>query len=223
VLVVYNGNATVANRSSSKKKYIAISVLAATVVISVVGSLLLIWHWRWVEELSSQGYLGLFIISLFAGSPIPIPTPSMILTFTLGSLLNPVLVGLVSGLGNGIGNALIFLTGRGGLLFFQNSDVSAPAGETSSSRIGQFLRKIGMPRMSDFAKRRAVLAVFLLSIYPNPVLTPMILGIGAMRFRFTKFFLACWAGKTAQSLILAYLGYFGLGSLLRFLGIFNVP
>jgi len=213
----------VANRSSSKKKYIAISVLAATVVISVVGSLLLIWHWRWVEELSSQGYLGLFIISLFAGSPIPIPTPSMILTFTLGSLLNPVLVGLVSGLGNGIGNALIFLTGRGGLLFFQNSDVSAPAGETSSSRIGQFLRKIGMPRMSDFAKRRAVLAVFLLSIYPNPVLTPMILGIGAMRFRFTKFFLACWAGKTAQSLILAYLGYFGLGSLLRFLGIFNVP
>ena len=212
-----------ANRSSSKKKYIAISVLAATVVISVVGSLLLIWHWRWVEELSSQGYLGLFIISLFAGSPIPIPTPSMILTFTLGSLLNPVLVGLVSGLGNGIGNALIFLTGRGGLLFFQNSDVSAPAGETSSSRIGQFLRKIGMPRMSDFAKRRAVLAVFLLSIYPNPVLTPMILGIGAMRFRFTKFFLACWAGKTAQSLILAYLGYFGLGSLLRFLGIFNVP
>jgi membrane protein YqaA with SNARE-associated domain len=223
VLVVYNGNATVTNRGSSKKKYIAISVLAATVVISVVGSLLLIWHWRWVEGLSSQGYLGLFIISLFAGSPIPIPTPSMILTFTLGSLLNPVLVGLVSGLGNGIGNALIFLTGRGGLLFFQNSDVSAPAGETSSSRIGRFLRKIGMPRMSDFAKRRAVLAVFLLSIYPNPVLTPMILGIGAMRFRFTKFFLACWAGKTAQSLILAYLGYFGLGSLLRFLGIFNVP
>jgi len=213
----------VANRSSSKKKYIAISVLAATVVISVVGSLLLIWHWRWVEGLSSQGYLGLFIISLFAGSPIPIPTPSMILTFTLGSLLNPVLVGLVSGLGNGIGNALIFLTGHGGLLFFQNSDVSAPAGETSSSRIGRFLRKIGMPRMLDFAKRRAVLAVFLLSIYPNPVLTPMILGIGAMRFRFTKFFLACWAGKTAQSLILAYLGYFGLGSLLRFLGIFNVP
>ena len=212
-----------ANRSSSKKKYIAISVLAATVVISVVGSLLLIWHWRWVEGLSSQGYLGLFIISLFAGSPIPIPTPSMILTFTLGSLLNPVLVGLVSGLGNGIGNALIFLTGHGGLLFFQNSDVSAPAGETSSSRIGRFLRKIGMPRMLDFAKRRAVLAVFLLSIYPNPVLTPMILGIGAMRFRFTKFFLACWAGKTAQSLILAYLGYFGLGSLLRFLGIFNVP
>jgi len=223
VLVVYNGNATVANRSSSKKKYIAISVLAATVVISVVGSLLLIWHWRWVEELSSQGYLGLFIVSLFAGSPIPIPTPSMILTFTLGSLLNPVLVGLVSGLGNGIGNALIFLTGRGGLLFFQNSDVSAPAGETSSSRIGRFLRKIGMPRMSDFAKRRAVLAVFLLSIYPNPVLTPMILGIGAMRFRFTKFFLACWAGKTAQSLILAYLGYFGLRSLLHFLGVFNAP
>jgi len=223
VLVVYNGNATVANRSSSKRKHVAVGLLAAMIVISVVGSFFLIQHWEYVSRLEQEGYLGLFLISIFAGSPIPIPTPSMILTFTLGSLLNPVLVGLVSGLGNGIGNALIFLTGRGGLLFFQNSDVSAPAGETSPSRIGRFLRKIGMPRMSDFAKRRAVLAVFLLSIYPNPVLTPMILGIGAMRFRFAKFFLACWAGKTAQSLILAYLGYFGLGSLLRFLGIFNVP
>jgi uncharacterized membrane protein YdjX (TVP38/TMEM64 family) len=209
-------------RGSSKKKYIAISVLAATVVISVVGSLLLIWNWKWVEELSSQGYLGLFIISLFAGSPIPIPTPSMILTFTLGSLLNPALVGLVSGVGNGIGNAFVFWAGRGGLLFFQNLGVSAQAGEASSSLMGRFLRKIGMNRFLKFATSRGgVVTVFLLSIYPNPVLMPMLLGIGATRSRFIKFFLACLAGKIVEAMILAYLGYFGLGSLLRFIGIFN--
>ena len=72
----------------------------------------------------------------------------------------------------------------------------------------------------DRAKRRVMLTVFLLSIYPNPVLTPMILGMGASRFSFTRFFIAICAGKTAQSMLLAYLGYFGLRSLLRYLGIF---
>jgi uncharacterized membrane protein YdjX (TVP38/TMEM64 family) len=47
--------------------------------------------------------------------------------------------------------------------------------------------------------------------------------MGAMRFRFWKFFLVIWLGKTAQSMILSYLGYYGLRSLLRYLGIFDVP
>ena len=212
------------SRSSSKGKYVAISVLTATVVVSVVGSLLLIWHWKWIEGLSSQGYLGLFIISLFAGSPIPIPTPSMILTFTLGSFLNPAIVGLISGLGNGIGNAFVFLAGRGGNLFFQNLGVSDQAGDASSSLMGRFLKKLRMSRILNFATSRGgVVTVFLLSIYPNPILMPMLISLGAARSHFTKFFLACLAGKIVEAMLLAYLGYFGLGSLLRFLGVFTVP
>jgi membrane protein YqaA with SNARE-associated domain len=209
-------------RSSSKSKYIAIGLLAAMIIISVGGSVLLVQHWEYITELERQGYLGLFLISIFAGSPIPIPSPSMILTFTLGSILNPVLVGLVSGLGNGIGNALIFWTGRGGFLFFKNINLSTPSDENHPSRIGRILRKLRMPRMAEFARRRALWAVFILSIYPNPILTPIILGMGAARFHFWRFFLACTAGKIVQSMLLSYLGYFGLRSLLRFFGV-HVP
>lgn len=212
-----------ASSSSNKSKYVAAGILAATIVVSVVGSLLLIWHWEWIEGLSSQGYLGLFILSLFAGSPLPIPTPSMILTFTLGGLLNPAAVGIVSGLGNGIGNALIYWAGRGGHQFFRSLVVSDQWGENSSSRIGWFLRKMRIHRLLALGSRGAMTAVFLLSIYPNPVLTPMILAMGAARFHFTKFFFVCCAGKIVQSMLLAYLGYFGLGSLLRFLGVFTMP
>src|SRR4030042_1882136 len=106
-------------KSPGKRRYLAIGLLAATVVISVAGSVFLIQHWEYITKLEQQGYLGLFLISIFAGSPIPIPTPSMILTFTLGSILNPVLVGLVSGFGNGIGHTLVYLTGRGGVFFFR--------------------------------------------------------------------------------------------------------
>jgi len=206
----------VTSESSRRKKYIAAVLLVATIGGSVAVAVFLIYHWEYVIQLEHEGYLGLFLISLLAGSPIPIPTPSMILTFTLGSLLNPVLVGIVSGLGNAIGYALIYTTGRGGVHLL-------PSFNVSDSGIGRFLRKIRMSRMLDSPNRTGMVTVFLLSIYPNPVLTPLVLGMGATRFNFTKFFIACWAGKTVMTLLLALLGYFGLRSLLHFLGIFNVP
>jgi membrane protein YqaA with SNARE-associated domain len=207
--------------NTTRGKYLAICLMAAMITISVVGSVFLIWNWEYISQLERQGYLGLFIISIFAGSPIPIPTPSMILTFTLGSFLNPVLVGVISGFGNGVGNALIFWTGRGGHMVFKNIFASTASHEPPRTRVGRFFQRLS--RIPDFARRRVLIAVFVLSIYPNPVLTPMILGMGAMRFQFWKFFLTIWAGKTVQGLILSYLGYYGLRSLLSYFGVFNVP
>jgi hypothetical protein len=73
-------------------------VLVAMLIISVAVSVLLVQHRKYITDLERQGYLGLFIISVIAGSPLLIPTPAMILTFTLGSILHPFYVGLVSGL-----------------------------------------------------------------------------------------------------------------------------
>jgi membrane protein YqaA with SNARE-associated domain len=204
------------------RKIIAISLLAAVIIISVGGSIFLVLNWKYVAQLQDQGYLGLFVLSIFAGSPIPIPTPSMILTFTLGSLLNPALVGLISGLGNGIGNALIYLSGRGGHAFFRSLIVPSQDKEPSSW-IGRFFKKLNIQQLLNRARGRVLLSVFVLSIYPNPVLTPMILAMGASRFSFVRFFAAICAGKLAQSMLLSYLGYFGLRSFLRYLGVFNVP
>jgi membrane protein YqaA with SNARE-associated domain len=206
---------------TSGNKYLGIGLMAAMILISIVGSVFLIWNWQYISQLERQGYLGLFIISIFAGSPIPVPTPSMILTFTLGSILNPVLVGVVSGFGNGVGNALIFWTGRGGNLVFKNIFNPTSSNQPPRSRLGRFFRRLS--RIPDFARRRVLIAVFVLSIYPNPILTPLILGLGAMRSNFWKFFLTIWVGKTVQGLVLSYLGYYGLRSLLRYFGVFSVP
>jgi membrane protein YqaA with SNARE-associated domain len=207
--------------SSNRSKYVGLGIMAGMIVISVAGSVLLIQHYEYVRRLEQHGLLGLFVISIFAGSPIPIPTPSMILTFTLGSFLHPILVGVVAGFGNGIGNALIFWTGHGGHAVFKSFLTPPADSEPPKSKLGRFFRRI--TTVPAFAKDRVLVAVFLLSIYPNPVLTPLILTMGLTRYNFTKFFLVCTAGKTVQSLILAYLGYFGLRSLLRFMGIFTVP
>lgn len=208
------------DKPSRTRRFLAITLLAATVIISVVGSVFLIKHWEYITRLEQQGYLGLFLISIFAGSPIPIPTPSMILTFTLGSILNPALVALVSGFGNSVGQALVYWTGRGGHSFFKSVGLSAPKpDENNPSRLGRVLRKLRMPRMREFARRRVLWAVFILGMYPNPLLMPVIMGLGAARYNFWKFYVVCWAGKTVESTVLSYLGYFGLRSLLHYFGI----
>jgi len=200
--------------------------MALTLIISIGGSVLLIQHWEYVTMLEKQGLLGLFIIALFAGSPIPIPTPSMILTFTMGSIFNPALVALVSSFGNACGNSLVYLTGRGGLAFYKylgitpknDSDVK----DESRSRFLRFIHKLRMPKMKEFARKNALLAVFILGMYPNPLLMAVIMGLGAARYNFWKFFVVCWAGKMVESLVLSYLGYFGLRSILHVFGI-EVP
>ena len=206
---------------TSTRKYLAIGLMVAMIIISIGGSVLIIQNWEYVISLQGNGYWGLFVISVFAGSPIPIPTPSMILTFTLGSILNPLLVGFVAGFGNGLGCALIFWTGRGGHHIFKNLVSTQSSQSAPRSWIGRFWQKIS--RVPEFIKNKVLWAVFLLSVYPNPILLPLILGMGATRYRFWKFFLVVWAGKTLQSMVLSYLGYFGLRSMLRYFGIFDTP
>jgi hypothetical protein len=53
----------------------------------------------------------------------------------------------------------------------------------------------------------------------NPFFFPFTAVAGVVRFGLIKFFLLCWAGKTIKGMAIAYVGYFGLGSLLRWIGI----
>jgi membrane protein YqaA with SNARE-associated domain len=203
------------------KRYIAISILALIVLVSVGGTVWLIKNWQYMAMLENQGFIGLFVISLFAGSPIPIPTPNMILTFTMGSVLNPVLVALVSSFGNALGNAMIYFVGRGGLVFFKNLQITGNKKQKGirPTRFAKFLYKMKVPKISEIAGRHALLGVFILGMYPNPLLMTVEMGMGAARYNFWKFFIVCWAGKMVEALILSSLGYFGLRSILHYFGI----
>jgi membrane protein YqaA with SNARE-associated domain len=206
--------------NTTLRRYLAIGTLAVMIIGSVVGSVYLIKYFEHIKTwLGQEGLLGLFLISLFAGSPIPIPTPSMILTFTLGSILNPALVALVSAFGNSCGQAMVYWTGRGGNVFYRNLGLSLKIDENSSSWIGKVMRKLSFPRVREIARRRVLWAVFILGMYPNPLLMPIIMGLGAARYSFWKFFVVVFAGKFMEAAILSYLGYFGLRSILHFFGI----
>jgi uncharacterized membrane protein YdjX (TVP38/TMEM64 family) len=182
---------------TSKSFYIS----GLAIVITLLLSIAVVNYREYIAELQSYGYLGVFIISLFAGSIMVLPIPYVAVVFTMGGVLNPALVGVASGLGASVGAMTIYLAGYGGHSLFQNYN------DAVYSRIEGWIR------------RRGSLAVFIMSAVFNPFFIPMAITMGMLHFRLWKFFVLCWAGNTVKSMAIAYAGYLGLRSLFHLIGL----
>lgn len=195
-------NQTASTRPTrGRRTAIWVSLLALLVTIGLC--FLVVYYWEAVTDLSSYGYAGIVFINILAGATMVVPVPALFFVFTFGSLpgFSPLLVGACAGFGEALGAIVIYLTGYGGRAYL-------------ASKQGRRVMN-----MVDWVKRRGTIAVFAMSAFFNPFFYPVTIPIGAMRWQLWKFFLATWAGKTIKGLFVAYLGYYGLGSLLRALGI----
>ncbi|MBN1189850.1 MAG: VTT domain-containing protein [Dehalococcoidales bacterium] len=161
--------------------------------------------------MQNYGYLGAFVIAFIAGSSIPTPISYLLLTFTFGGIpgMHPALVGLASGVGAGTGGTLVYLLGRSGRTFFPGLR-GYSVDEQASNRLSA--------KFVDWAQRKGSVVVFFMSAMLNPVFAPMAIAMGALRFRMIKFFVMCVAGNIVKAMIIAYAGYLGVGTLLRWLG-----
>lgn len=205
-----------------KKKFLNSGMWLTLIGVTIGICVLLIRYWKYLSQFQILIYLGLFFTAILAGSPIPIPTPCMALTFTLGSKFEPVIIGIIASTGAAIGSMLVYFTARTGRRFLPSLNISDPANKIYSGSVGKFLRKIKLPRVVEFANRRGPVGLFLFSIFPNPLLMPLLVTMGISRFRAWKVAIACWMGHSVLFLALAFLGHYGLGSLLRYFGVFNI-
>jgi hypothetical protein len=188
----------IVSRKSRILRYItgsvAVAVIVGLCIIAVIYS-------DDLGRIQEYGYLGVFIISIFAGGTVIVPVPGLLVVFTMGSILHPAIVGLAAGLGEAIGVITIYL-----------------AGTTGHGMLGKVSNRLVI-RFTRWLKRYSVLAVFFMSAILNPLYYPFALMAGALRFGLPRFFVPCWAGKTVKNTAIAYLGFFGLGSLLGWMGV----
>jgi membrane protein YqaA with SNARE-associated domain len=174
-------------------------------------ALAVVFYWQSFQEQSSYSYLGLFVICIVGGATVLIPVPSLAVQFTMGAVLNPAVVGAIAGLGSAIGGTIIYLFGRGGRKIFHKDEF----GQTEYKNfVGRWTSRI-----MGWAQRRGSLVIFLMSAVLNPFFFPIAFAIGASRFKMWKFFLMCWAGNTVKSMMIAYLGFYGLGAIFNAIGI----
>jgi len=186
-------------RKPTKREAI-IGGISLAVTISL--SLLILEHRGYIEQIAHWGYIGCFVISVLTNGTFMILSGfGIVATFTLGGVLNPAIVGAVAGIGEAIGAIGAYFTGYAGRGLLRDSNNSL------------YLR------FSNIIERHGSKAIFFVSAVLSPLFYPFAVFLGTLRFGWVRFFLATWAGRTVKSMVLAYLGYFGLNAVLRWLGV----
>jgi len=144
--------------------------------------------WNWMEGLiGTYGYFGAMMISIVGNLTIFIPVPFAVFIYAFGAVLDPILLGLVTGIGSTIGEFSSYLVGRGGRKLIE--DKYGRRLESARALVERF----GMP------------AIFLFALLPIPddlILIPM----GMMKYSIRKAFAAMFLGKLGMGLVIAYAG-----------------
>ena len=182
-----------ATRSVSRWRIVALLFsLAITVLIFLYKDQL--------AQFSTHGYFGIFVVSIVGNATVVLPVPGLAATFMAGGVFNPLLVGVVSGIGMALGELSGYLAGYGGkaIIGAENKDV--------------------YKRLENWMRYHGFLTVFVLSAIPNPIFDLAGIAAGMLRFPFWRFLLACFLGKTTKGIIFALAGAQSILWFEKFLG-----
>ena len=136
------------------------------------------------------GYLGIFVVSIL-GNLIPfIPIPYLVAVYLYAAYMpgsHPLIVGIVSGFGGGIGKLIVFMLTRGASLLISQE------------------KREEFKALREIIGNYGALAVFIFAATPSP--DDVIIAIlGLMKYDFLKFFISVTAGKIIISVLTAYTG-----------------
>ncbi len=170
----------------SKERYL--QILALTIVIAL--SVFILFNREKIAAMQTYSYAGVFLISLITCSTIVVPVPGWILTAAMGTALDPILVGIISGIGGTIGEMTGYLLGYGGRLIIDNFNTYT--------------------RMVQWMKKWGGITIFILALVPNPAFDLAGAAAGSLRFPVWKFLLYGALGRIPKHILFAYTGYWGI-------------
>jgi membrane protein YqaA with SNARE-associated domain len=173
---------------------LAVYFVLSLIVIDLASPSILVYNWILSFGLVF-GYFGAFIVALLGNATFLVPIPYMIITFILGGLTNtsgqflfdPILVGLISGLGATIGEMTGYLLGYGGSRFIKENQRNA------------------FSIYIDEHPRAVPLLVWFLAISPLPD-DFVILPLGAAKYPWWKVVIPQYIGKSMFMIFAAWLG-----------------
>jgi len=180
-------------------------LLIAVVLITTVFAFAFFYFQVEVSRLKDYGYAGVFLINFIGAASIVLPTPAAASVVGGGAILNSylgiptfVLVGVVAGLAEALGEFTGYAAGYGGRLIFEERPEY------------QWLRR--------WMERRGTLTMFVMSIIPNPFFDIAGAAAGVVRMPLGRFFLAVLAGKIIKDIYMAAFGDFSAELLTGLLG-----
>lgn len=174
-------------RKQIRQRYLRIGVL----LLTILTLFLIVGRKRDFYQFENLGYLGLFLINVFSNATVLIPLPSFIAVFIGGALWNPFLVGVISGLGNAVGELVGFFLGYGGRGIINHLEGSQ---KTWFKKVEAWFRKSGF------------VTIFITSAIPLPFFDIVGIVSGTLNYPLWKFFIATALGRILRNIILAWSG-----------------
>ena len=194
--ILPEGNESIAKQPSKTRRWIKRHwVTLTTIAVVIILSLVIYCTGGISDDISAYGYLGVFLVSLLAATVLFVPIPSIPVVFLMGAILNPFLVGLMSGIGESMGEITGYTAGFSGREALDN--------------------KQRYTKIKGWMRRRGTLVLFLFSAIPNLFFKLVGVAAGAIRYPFWKFWLVVFAGKTIKGTAIALIGYWALRMLLQ--------
>lgn len=180
---------------AASRRELLLRLLAVALVIVITLAV-----WRVADKLEQfklWGYPGIFVISFLGNATVVLPAPSLALVFAMGGILNPLLVGLVAGPAEALGELTGYLAGYSGQAVVENLQM--------------------YDRLAGWMQRNGALTVFVLSVIPNPFFDLAGIAAGVLRYPLSRFLLFCCLGKTIKTIVFAFAGAYSLTFFERFL------
>ena len=181
----------------------AIQVLTVVIIlVAVAGTIWLQGQHELLDRIGRSPWAlpALFAVSIISSATLFLPVPGLAITTLVGSLLNPVTVGIVAGIGQTLGEMTGYLAGY--------------SGQGLVNRSKTYDRIEGWMKRNEFMGE---LVVFVLALIPNPLFDAAGMAAGALRFPVWKYLIAAGLGKVIKNIVFAYGGSLGIEWLARFL------
>ncbi len=157
--------------------------------ILAIAAVALVYQDR-LPTVEALGYPAIFIVSVLGTATLFVPVPAILVVCVGGTLLNPLLSGVIGGTGQALGEGTGYLAGVAG------------SGLLKENRWSERLR--------PWVERRGWMVILVVAAIPNPFFDIVGMIAGVMRIPLWQFFGAVWVGKTVRSVGVAYscaLGY----------------
>ena len=132
---------------------------------------------------SPAGLVILFGLAALSTATLILPAPGLALTAVAGAAGDPIVVGIVAGLGQAVGELTGYAAGRSGRSLL-------PDGATAA-------------RFEGWLRRRGMIVIFVLALVPNPIFDLAGIAAGAVGIPVSRYLAAAAGGKILKNVLVA--------------------
>jgi len=181
-----------------------VQVMTVVIIIAAVaGTVWLRENEELVRRIAQSPFAlpALFVVSVVSSATLFLPVPGLAITTLVGSIISPLAVGIVAGVGQTLGELSGYMAGYSGQGLVNRTQFY--------ERIEGWMRR--KEKMSE-------LVIFALALIPNPFFDAAGMAAGALRFPAWKYLVAAGLGKIIKNILFAYGGALSLDWIARLFG-----